>query len=62
MRKAFIAVTRSFFVAALLFSIPLLTSAQNREKFVISARAGGVNAVTGRATVRGREPQNGSNS
>ncbi len=53
MRNASIAVTRSFFVATLLFSIPLLTSAQNREKFVISARAGGVNAVTGRATVRG---------
>ena len=54
MRKASIALTRSVFVVALLFSIPLLTSAQNREKFVISARAGGVNAVTGRATVRGR--------
>ena len=53
MRKACIAVTRSLFVAALLFSIPLPTSAQSREKFVISARAGGVNAVTGRATVRG---------
>ena len=53
MRKASIAVTGSVFVAALLFSIPLLTSAQNREKFIISARAGGVNAVTGRATVRG---------
>ena len=26
-------------------------SAQNREKFVISAKAGGVNAVTGQATV-----------
>lgn len=54
MRKAYLTLTRSFFVAALLFTIPLLTSAQNREKFVISARAGGVNAVTGRATVRGR--------
>jgi len=54
MKKASIAVTRSFFVAALLVSIPLLTSAQSREKFVISARAGGVNAVTGGAAVRGR--------
>ena len=54
MRKASVAVAGSFFVVALLFSIPLLSSAQNREKFVISARAGGVNAVTGRATVRGR--------
>ncbi|MBC8032471.1 MAG: FecR domain-containing protein [Pyrinomonadaceae bacterium] len=54
MRKVSIPLTHSFFVAALLFSFPLLISAQNREKFVISARAGGVNAVTGRATVRGR--------
>jgi len=29
-------------------------SAQNREKFVISAKAGGVNAVTGQATVHAR--------
>ncbi len=28
--------------------------AQNREKFVISAKAGGINAVTGQATVHGR--------
>jgi len=54
MRKPSVAITRLFFVAALVFSTTLLTSAQNREKFVISARAGGVNAVTGRATVRGR--------
>lgn len=53
MRKASIALTRSVFVAALLLGVPLLASAQNREKFVISARAGGVNAVTGGAAVRG---------
>lgn len=29
-------------------------SAQNREKYVISAKAGGVNAVTGQATVHGK--------
>jgi hypothetical protein len=54
MRNPSVAITRLFFVAALVFSTTLLTSAQNREKFVISARAGGVNAVTGRAAVRGR--------
>lgn len=54
MRNPSIALTRSVFFAALLFGVPLLVSAQNREKFVISARAGGVNAVTGRATVRGK--------
>jgi len=54
MRNPSVLMTRLFFVAALLFSTTLLTVAQNREKFVISARAGGVNAVTGRAAVRGR--------
>jgi hypothetical protein len=54
MRNPSIALTRSVFFAALLFGVPLLASAQNREKFVISARAGGVNAVTGRAAVRGK--------
>lgn len=42
----------TLFVAALVLSFPLASYAQNREKFVISARAGGVNAVTGRATMR----------
>jgi hypothetical protein len=28
--------------------------AQNREKFVISAKAGGINAITGEASVHGR--------
>lgn len=40
------------FVAALIFSFPLASHAQNRERFVISARAGGVNAVSGRASMR----------
>lgn len=53
MRKALVALICSVLVAALLASLPPLAAAQNREKFVISARAGGVNAVTGRATVRG---------
>lgn len=35
-----------------LFAFAFNCAAQDREKFVISARAGGVNAVTGRATLR----------
>jgi hypothetical protein len=31
-----------------------LSSGQNREKFVISAKAGGINAVTGQASVHGK--------
>lgn len=53
MRNASIISTRSVLVATLLLGIPFLASGQNREKFVISARAGGVNAVTGGAAVRG---------
>jgi hypothetical protein len=51
MRNARTALIPSLFVAALVLSFPLTSHAQNREKFVISARAGGVNAVTGRATM-----------
>jgi hypothetical protein len=40
-----------FFVTALVLAFPLIAFAQNREKFVISAKAGGVNAVTGRASM-----------
>ncbi|HZJ45976.1 MAG TPA: FecR family protein [Pyrinomonadaceae bacterium] len=41
-------------VCALAFACYTSISAQNREKFVISAKAGGVNAVTGQATVHGK--------
>ena len=54
MRKARTTLIASLFVAAFVLFLPLTGSAQNREKFVISARAGGVNAVTGRATLRSR--------
>ena len=54
MRNARTALIPSLFVAALVLSLPLTSHAQNREKFVISARAGGVNAVTGRATMHAR--------
>lgn len=39
-------------VASFVVALPFSAAAQNREKFVISARAGGVNAVTGRAALR----------
>ena len=56
MRKARIALVASLFVLAVIFSASATSfgqsDSQNREKFVISARAGGVNAVTGRATMR----------
>jgi hypothetical protein len=52
MRKARTTLIASLFVAAFVLFLPVTGSTQNREKFVISARAGGVNAVTGRATMR----------
>ena len=53
MRKAGIAFIPSLFVIAMVVSLPLTAITQTtREKFVISAKAGGVNAVTGRATMR----------
>ena len=52
MRKALLTPSFALLVAAMFLAIPLNSSAQNREKFVISARAGGVNAVTGRASMR----------
>jgi hypothetical protein len=41
-------------VAATLFCGAVVTRAQNREKFVISAKAGGVNSVLGRVTVQSK--------
>lgn len=53
MRRACITWISTLFVLAMVVSLPLTTSAQSsRDKFVISAKAGGVNAVTGRATMR----------
>jgi hypothetical protein len=46
------AVTSLLLFVALVFSVSLISLAQTRDRFVISARAGGVNAVTGRATMR----------
>ena len=53
MRRARTASITSLFVFAMAVSFTASTFAQTtRDKFVISAKAGGVNAVTGRATVR----------
>ena len=52
MSKAQSSLVPSLLIAALVLVLPLTSYAQNREKFVISARAGGVNAVTGRASLR----------
>ena len=52
MKKASFAFVPALTIAVLVLVLPLAVHAQNREKFVISARAGGVNAVTGRASLR----------
>jgi hypothetical protein len=57
MRKARPALAPMLFVAALVLALPLITYSQNREKFVVSAKAGGVNAVTGGASMRHRNTE-----
>jgi len=52
MKKAVFAFAPSLALAVMVLVLPLVAQGQNREKFVISARAGGVNAVTGRASLR----------
>ena len=53
--RQLLSVQRLAVLAAFLLIIFATDSiAQNREKFVISAKAGGINAVTGQATVHGR--------
>ena len=51
MRIARTTLVLASFIPVLLLALPLRSHAQNREKFVIAARAGGVNAVTGRASM-----------
>ncbi|MDQ6652563.1 MAG: FecR family protein [Acidobacteriota bacterium] len=53
MRKAFLTQIAAVFILVSVVSLPSTSHAQNREKFVISAQAGGINAVTGRATMHG---------
>jgi len=54
MRKARLALVLALIVVGLITYSPLTTHAQTRDRFVISARAGGVNAVTGRTSMRVR--------
>ncbi len=51
MKKALVSLI-PLLVASFISAFPFSAAAQNREKFVISAHAGGVNAVTGRAALR----------
>jgi FecR protein len=44
----------SVLAVALILCCSIVSIAQNREKFVISAKAGGINAITGDATVNSR--------
>jgi uncharacterized membrane protein YgcG len=53
-RKTFYLLPLSLFSIALILCCSLEGLAQNREKFVISAKAGGINAITGGATVNSR--------
>ena len=45
------------FVALLCAILPSLAAAQNRERFGISAKAGGVNSVVGTVRVKQKEQQ-----
>ena len=54
MRKSFYLPSLSLLSFALILCCSLVSVGQNREKFVISARAGGINAITGEATVSSR--------
>ena len=54
MRKPTCLPVLSFFAAALVLCCSVLSLAQNRERYVISARAGGINAITGQARVHGK--------
>jgi len=51
MKKALVSLI-TLLVASFVIAIPFSAAAQDREKFVISAHAGGINAVTGRAALR----------
>jgi hypothetical protein len=52
MRNARPALAPMLFLSALVLALPLTSYSQNREKFVVSAKAGGVNSVTGGASMR----------
>jgi hypothetical protein len=48
MKRSFPSITLGVISFALILSACLVASAQNREKFVISAKAGGINSISGR--------------
>lgn len=54
MRKRFYLPPISILSVALILCCSIVSFAQNREKFVISAKAGGINAITGDASVSSR--------
>ncbi|HEU0252149.1 MAG TPA: FecR family protein [Pyrinomonadaceae bacterium] len=54
MRRAFSLPASLFLSFVLIICCSIVIFAQNREKFVISAKAGGINAITGQADVHGR--------
>lgn len=54
MRKTSCLLSLSIFSTALIVCCSVVSLGQNREKFGISAKAGGINAVTGQATVHSR--------
>ena len=56
MKHAVSSVTLAVATITLMLSASVVLNAQNREKFIISATAGGINTVSGRAELRaGRE-------
>lgn len=54
MRRAFSLPALSLFSIAFILCCSVVNLAQNREKFVISAKAGGINAITGQASIYAR--------
>ena len=54
MRKAFSLPTLLLLSTAFILCSSIVSEAQNREKFVISAKAGGINAITGQADVHSK--------
>ena len=54
MRKAFSLPTLLLLSTAFILCCSIENLAQNREKFVISAKAGGINAITGQASVHSK--------
>src|SRR6185503_7176037 len=54
MRRTFGLPALPILSVALILCCALVNLAQNREKFVISAKAGGINAITGGASVHGK--------